>query len=334
MTELRHTIVADACGVHLATSAIPSCGPTEVLIQVQYSLISPGTERHYIAQLSRGGGTLALGYCAVGVVLSIGDRVDHVAVGELVIAMGWTIATHSSHIVAPRRLVARVPAGVPASHALLATLGATAVHAADRAAIDSSDRVLVVGLGAVGMLVGLACSNRGCAVSAWDRDANARQAARFWDHLDPAVPASKASVSVAFLCVDGDLGALVELVRPALDPRGNGARRPRIVNVGRLSGHLTLAPAFDNIDIINSSRCGAGYRDDEYHHGEREVPVVRGEHTVDENLRRSLDVVAQSRSIIDGLALHVHTPREALERYNSTSFFPPGFHLIDHGGRS
>jgi hypothetical protein len=328
--DARYTVTADGRGVRLARGPVPACGPTEVLLRVRYSLVSPGTERHYVTHLAGGSGELPLGYCVVGTVVERGARIDHVEPGQLAIAMGWTIATHSNYVVVPRRLVCPVPRGVRPDHALLATLGATAVHAADRADLVARDRVLVVGLGAVGSLMALVARDRGCEVWGWDRDPVTRGTRLCWRELDPAGPPGE-RITAVFLCVDGDLGALVDPVLPWLDPDGNGVRRSRIVNVGRASGHITLAPATGNIDLINASRCGAGYRDDAYHHGLRDAPVLDGEGTVDENLRRALAVIAAHAATLAGLALELHGPEQAVERYNSPGFFPAGFHLIDHG---
>jgi NADPH:quinone reductase len=328
----RYTLTAGGAGVRIVRGPVPPCAPTEVLLRVRHSLISAGTERHYVAQLAGGDDELPLGYCAVGTVVERGDRVDGVAPGELAIAMGWTIATHSDYVVAPARLVCGVPAGVRPEHALLATLGATAVHAADRAALVDRDRVLVVGLGAVGMLVALVAADRGCEVWGWDRDPAARAARVGWRELDPppVTGAPRGTITAAFLCVDGDLGALFDLALPLLDPEGNGARRSRVVNVGRATGAITLAPATGNVDLVNASRCGAGYRDDAYHHGLRDVAVVAGEHRVDDNLRRALDVVARNAASLDRVPFRYHTPVEALALYTGAGV-PSGVHLIDHG---
>lgn len=330
MIAERYTLTASGGGVRLARGPLPACRPTEAVVRVRYSLISPGTERHYVAELAGGDVELPLGYCAVGTIVERGADVDHVAPGQLVIAMGWTIATHSDYVVVPRRLLAPVPAGVLPEHAVLATLGATAVHAADRAALTARDRVLIVGLGAVGTLTAMVAADRGCEVWSTDRDPAARAAVQFGRAVDLAV-VRPPPIGAAFLCVDGDLGALLAAVVPLLDAGGDGAPRPRVVNVGRASGHLTLAPATGNVDLINASRCGAGYRDDAYHHGLRDVPVPAGEHTVEANLARALAVVAAHAPQLDPRGFHVLRPEEAVARYQAGLPFPAGFHLIDHG---
>lgn len=332
--DRRYTFVVNGRrGVELVHDDVPAPAATEVLLRVRYSLVSSGTERHYIRNLVASGGALALGYCTVGTVLARGDQVRHVSPGDIAIAMGWTIATHSSHVVVPTNLVAGVPDGLSLTHAVLATLNATAVHAADRATLTGDDKVLVVGLGPVGTLQAMVAAAYGCEVWAWDLDRATLESGKFWRPLDPANPpvAARGAITAVFLCIDADVTELFEKLLELLAADGTRRKRSRIVNVGRISSAIALGPATGNIDIINASRCGAGYRDDAFHHDRNSVAVVNGEHTVDDNLRRSLAIVATQAAGLDSLPLHVHTPVQALEHYNSAAFFPSGFHLIDHG---
>lgn len=327
----RYTLVAGRLGVRIVRDTIPVCGPTEVLLRVRYSLVSAGTETHYVTRSSQTGDTLALGYCVVGRVVQGGSAVDGVVAGDTAIGMGWTIATHSDYVLVPRKLVCRVDPGLEPERALLATLGATAVHAADRAALVAGDRVLVVGMGPVGMLVSMVAADRGCAVWAWDRDPERLRDHLFWRELDPFHPADRRlAMTAIFVCIDGNVSTLFPALVALLDPTGNGVSRSRIVNVGRIAGTIALSPATGNVDLINVSRCGAGYRDEDYHHGLRGVPVPGGEQTVDANLRRCLNIVAAHRQRLGGLEVRLHTPEQAVDHFNAGSF-PPGLNLIDHG---
>lgn len=330
----RYTLSAHGRrGVELVREAIPACGASEVLIRVRYSLVSPGTERHYVRSLAGRDESLALGYCAAGRVVACGTDIDHVAPGDAAIAMGWQLATHSSHVVMPTRLVVRIPDGLDLADAVLAPLTATAVHAADRARLTAEDRVLVVGLGPVGALLAMVATATGCAVSGWDLDRGACERAAFWQPLDAADPPAtvRGSITAVFVCVDADATALLAQLRGLLAPEGTPHHRSRIINVGRLRGSIALDPAAGNFDIINASRCGAGYRDDDYHHGRKAVAVVVGEHTVDDNLRRSLAIIAGQAAALARLRRHVHSPAQALALYHAAGGFPSGLHLIDHG---
>ncbi|MFK4490038.1 hypothetical protein [Bradyrhizobium sp. USDA 336] len=328
----RYTIVAEgASGVGLHWEDVPEIRDTEVRVRVRHSLVSPGTERHYISELRKSGGRLALGYCAVGAIVATGKLVEHVRPGDDVLAMGWNIATHSNYITVPRKLVCRVDRGTKLEHAVLATIGATAIHASDRARLEAGDRVLVVGMGLVGTMMALVAHASGCQVSALDRDATVVKRGIYWTPLDLDRPdLMDRPFSKIFLCIDSDVGGLFPRIAQLLDVNGNGRSRSKIVNVGRISGTLNLSPALGNFDIINASRCGAGYRDDLYHHGLKNVLVVSGEARVDDNLQRCLKIVSNSPSLLEQLNYGFYHLDEVLERYNSPEFFPAGINLISH----
>ncbi|AWV02721.1 oxidoreductase [Burkholderia sp. JP2-270] len=333
MTPTRYTLIADGPrGVRLHRENLPPLRDTEALVRVTYSLVSPGTERYYVAQLREQGGQLPLGYCAIGEVVAAGAAVHGVRPGERVVAMGWQIATHSDYIVVPRNLLCRADNALPARHAILAAIGATAVHAADRAALGAGDRVLVVGVGLVGTLMAIVAAAAGATVAATDRDRAALERAAAWTPFDLPDPPSVSGgcFDRIFICVDADLTPLFPRLAPLLDQEGRRGSRPKLVNVGRVTGRIDLSPALGNLDIVNVSRCGAGYRNDAYHHGLTDVPVVDGEAHVDRNLARCMAILTQAPAQLTRLAYRAYSVDEALLAYNSAGFFPPGINLITH----
>ncbi|MDN5929745.1 MAG: oxidoreductase, partial [Pseudonocardia sp.] len=88
-----------------------------------------------------------LGYCTSGTVESVGPDVAEFSPGDRVIAMGWGEAVHSSVVVVAFRLCRPVPPALSLPTAVVANLGATAVHAVDRATLAPDDEVIVVGAG-------------------------------------------------------------------------------------------------------------------------------------------------------------------------------------------
>lgn len=84
------------------------------------------------------------GYAAVGEVQN-GDRA-----GEIV----FSLFPHQTRFAVPARMALAVPADVPAARAVLAANMETAVNITWDAAISIGDRVVVIGCGAVGALVG------------------------------------------------------------------------------------------------------------------------------------------------------------------------------------
>ncbi|MCG7528210.1 3-hydroxyacyl-CoA dehydrogenase NAD-binding domain-containing protein, partial [Streptomyces sp. OfavH-34-F] len=131
----------------------PAPGPGELRVRAAWSLVSPGTELHYLDRSARTGEPFPLGYCSAGIVDAAGPGVTGFAPGDRVIAMGWGEAVHAGLITAGYRLCRKVPDGIDLADAVVANLAATAVHAVDRAGLAPGDEVAVVGAGIVGQLV-------------------------------------------------------------------------------------------------------------------------------------------------------------------------------------
>lgn len=143
--------------------ALPAPAAGEVLVETLVSAISPGTEMlFYRGQLAAGvavdtsiaalsGGLtypLKYGYACVGLVIGLGANVSDEWQGRLVFAFH----PHESHFCAPVSSLLSVPPGMEAERAALLPNAETAVNLAMDAAPLVGERVVVFGLGIVGLL--------------------------------------------------------------------------------------------------------------------------------------------------------------------------------------
>ncbi|MGW7279640.1 hypothetical protein ACWGIV_15295 [Streptomyces sp. NPDC054844] len=285
----------------------------ELRIRAAYSMVSPGTELHYLDRSARTGERFPLGYCSSGVVDAVGPDAPGFAQGDRVIAMSWGEAVHGDVITVPYRLCKRVPDGTDLADAVVANLAATAVHAVDRAELSAEDETVVVGAGMVGLLVAQVAAARGSRTTITDvRPARLRAAAELGlAARDGGVltedggPSSAAGPSPAggrcvFLCGAGDASATVaDAARWAARAPG----RPRLVGVGRFAAHIDFSVELGNLDIRYAARCGAGYRDPSYARGLTDVTAPPGEGTVTENLGRALGLVSSGHVRADRMGL-------------------------------
>ena len=184
----------------------PVPGPGQVLVQVAYSCISPGTElvtlgsrgslsmvrnvSGYAARLRKGWsvmrdqgvrtavrlaqqhltfGTLP-GYSCAGWVTELGEGIEDLAIGEPVACGGAGFASHAEAVAVPRNLVVPIPEGVDVAAAATVTLGAIAVQGVRRAEVELGGRVGVIGLGALGYLTVQLCRAAGARVLGVDLD--------------------------------------------------------------------------------------------------------------------------------------------------------------------
>jgi threonine dehydrogenase-like Zn-dependent dehydrogenase len=290
-------------------------GPGELRIRAAHSLVSPGTELHYLDRFADTAQDFPLGYCSAGVVDAVGPDSPGFAVGDRVTAMGWGEAVHGDVIVVPHRLCTPVPDDMDLADAVVATLAATAVHAVDRAVLRPGDETAVVGAGMVGLLVAQITAARGHRTTVVDlRPDRARTAAVLGldAHVGRDFPEDRATAPAeggrcVFLCVTGEAG---DTVAAAARWAARAPGRPRLVGVGRFTARVDFSVELGNVDIRYAARCGAGYRDPSYARGLTEVTAPEGEGTVTENLRRALDLIGAGAIRPDLLGL----PRLPLER--------------------
>jgi threonine dehydrogenase-like Zn-dependent dehydrogenase len=152
-------------------------GPTQVRLRTVASAISHGTELHlyrgtapfasrsfdpdtrvFTDDADTTGYPMPLGYELVGEVVERGPQVDEVAIGDLVHAA----VPHADEAVVdlahpdPLRYPAQpLPDGMPPETGLFTALTCVALFATHDAAIKLGDRVVVSGLGVIGLLVAI-----------------------------------------------------------------------------------------------------------------------------------------------------------------------------------
>lgn len=192
-------------GIVVEEVPAPCCLPGTVLVRVDHSCVSPGTElagvrgaavplwRRAVAhpgrlrralEVAAGGGVSGIrrvarsrrmavhpvGYSAAGEVLEVGEGVDGVRVGDRVACAGNQFAHHAAVIRVPRTLLAPVPDGVGPDAASTVALGAIALQGVRRAAPTLGETFVVLGLGALGQLAAQLLRAAGCSVVGVDPD--------------------------------------------------------------------------------------------------------------------------------------------------------------------
>ena len=136
---------------------LPAIKANEVLVRVESSLISPGTEtniftgRHSNLQRPNPGWPrfpFEPGYAAAGRVLQIGAEVKEIQVGNRVALP----CTHATHAISEPSKVTLIPEALSTEHATFAELGAIALNGVRIANIGLGDSVVVAGQGLIGLL--------------------------------------------------------------------------------------------------------------------------------------------------------------------------------------
>ena len=183
----------------------PQLSPGRVLVRVEASLVSAGTERTTVqfaqknivskarsrpdlvrmvldkarrdglistleAARSRLDEPMVLGYSCAGTVIEVAEDIVDIQVGSRVACAGGGHAAHAEIVSVPRNLVAAVPDHVSGDEAAYTTLGSIALHGLRLAQMQLGESVAVIGLGLVGLLAVQLARSAGCCVIGMDPD--------------------------------------------------------------------------------------------------------------------------------------------------------------------
>jgi len=189
----------------VAKTPAPSVTPGNVLVALQYSLISTGTEvaglqrsdktllqkvmdkpdnikkaLHLVKEKGlgkaidtvkmKGGSETPTGYSCAGRVVEVGKNIRDLKIGNLVACAGAGKANHAEFVSVPRNLTVKIPAGCTSADACSVTLGAIAMQGVRRADVRLGETVAVIGLGLIGQLTVQILKASGCRVIGVDID--------------------------------------------------------------------------------------------------------------------------------------------------------------------
>lgn len=231
---------------------VPQCPPGGLLVRVEHSLISTGTEamsiasggrrqplivkamqnphlvRKVLQKMSSIGlkETMALvksrtqaftptGYSAAGVVLAVAPGVLGFKVGDRVACAGAGIANHAEVVAVPQNLAVRVPDGLSSQEAAFVTLGAIAAQGVRRAGLQFGETAVVIGLGLIGLITVQLLKAAGCRVIGGDVLASRIDLARQLGMDDGVVIGGGADLAAVARNLTGGHGADAALITAA-----------------------------------------------------------------------------------------------------------------------
>ena len=189
--------------VALRDVVVPQCGNKRILVRTRHSLISLGTERSTIElgrksllgkaasrpdlvrrawdkakkegllktwreAMGRLDTPTPLGYSSAGVVVECGLAATDFSPGDRVACVGQGFASHAEFVSIPVNLATRIPEGVSDEEAAFGMLGIIALHGIRCANLSFGSRVVVMGLGLLGLLTIQMLRAYGCEVIAID----------------------------------------------------------------------------------------------------------------------------------------------------------------------
>lgn len=339
--------------IEVADVPAPALQPAHVLVRTSVSLISPGTERMLVefgkagwldkarrqpervrqvldkartdgvwdaieAVRARLDEPLALGYCNVGRVLSVGDEVYGFAPGDRVVTNG----AHAEVVSAPARLCARVPDAVGDEAAVFTVLGAVALQSIRLLQPALGERMAVFGVGPVGLLAVQLLRAHGCHVLAVDRLRPRLALARRFgaETVDLAAGGDPVAAGEAFSGGRGLDAALIATATHSHDPVRHAARacrpRGRIVLVGTAGLELSRDEFYrKELTFQVSCSYGPGRYDPDYEERGQDYPFGLVRWTAQRNFEAVLGLLADGRLDVAPLVTHRVPIAEAQRAY-------------------
>jgi 2-desacetyl-2-hydroxyethyl bacteriochlorophyllide A dehydrogenase len=299
--------------------------PTEVLVEIERTIISAGTELANYTGLdpdTRTPGRWCAypwnpGYGGIGRVMSIGADVDSVRVGDRV----YGRFLHATHAVINTawQFCVKIPESLDSTMAAFVRMGNVAISALQRAQVSLDDPVVVIGLGLVGNLAGQFFLGTGQRVIGLDLSEKRRQFARqtgFHAVLDPSETPTPESLLAAIKDVsEGRMPrAVVEAVGDSrLIELGIKlvANNGQVIMLGtpRAPYETNCTPFLDYAHRRGISIVGAL---------EWTIPLLKKQgpdHTTESNAELILRLIESGRLQVGPLCSHVIAPAELNDAY-------------------
>jgi predicted dehydrogenase/threonine dehydrogenase-like Zn-dependent dehydrogenase len=313
----------------------------DLVKQVLDKVRRDGLVRTATVALARLDTPVAPGYATAGTVLAVAPGVDDIVVGDRVACAGATYATHAEINYVPRNLMVPVPRRrtgeyVGFDEAAFTTVGAIALHAVRLGVPEIGQRVVVIGLGVIGLIATQILRAHGCHVFGIDLNPSRCDTSRALGADDAVGPmGAEAVVSRWSSGLGADLVIVAAATRgsdPAVLAAEIARERGRVVAVGATGLDLPRRTMYQKeLSLVVSRSYGPGRYDPDYEERGHDYPRAYVRWTERENMRTFLALVADGRVDVHPLVSHRYTIERGAEAYDTLEQGDTLGILIDYG---
>jgi predicted dehydrogenase len=329
---------------YVADVPVPTPGPGAALVQTRASLVSAGTERmvvafakqsllgkatsrpdlvHQVLNKTKREGLLtayeatmnkldqpmALGYSSAGTIIKVGEGLTGFRVGDRVACAGGGHAVHAEFANVPKNLMVPIPDSVDFEGAAFATLGAVAMQGFRLAEVQVGAKIVVIGLGLLGLMATGIATAAGCQVLGVDLDPQRVQLARAMGAQeavgrDQAVEAAQAftrgrGADAVLICADTDSNDPVNLAAEIARDKA------KIVAVGAVGLDIPRNLYYQKeLELIVSRSYGPGRYDPQFEEQGQDYPIAYVRWTETRNIEAFLDLLANKKLDVSPLITH------------------------------
>ena len=331
--------------VALRDVPVPQCGSKRILVRNRHSLISLGTERSTIElgrksllgkaaarpdlvrrawdkakkegllktwqeAMGRLDTPTPLGYSSAGIIEQCGIAATEFSPGDRVACVGQGFASHAEFVSIPVNLACRIPESVSDDEASFGMLGIIALHGIRSAKLTFGSKVVVLGLGLLGLLTIQMLRAYGCEVIALDPAQDKIALANklgFTDVTNETEDLRRlCDVQTAGYGADAVIITAASKDRSLVDQSIQLCRsKGRIVIVGTTDIHPDRNELWlKEIELVVSRAAGPGSLDPLYEIEGVDLPIGEVRWTQKRNLQEFLRLIADKK--IDVLSLITH----------------------------
>lgn len=266
-----------------------------------------------------------LGYSSAGVVLAVDTTVSEFKVGDRVACAGGGYASHADIIFVPKNLVVKVPDEVELDEAAYTTVGAIAMQGVRQVQPTLGEKVVVIGLGLVGLLAVQILKANGCRVFGVDIDPNNVELAKRLS-ADEACERSADVQALVYSFSEG-YGADAVVIAAATrssDPvslAGEIARdRSRIVMIGATGMNIPRPPYYmKELEFKLSRSYGPGRYDPSYEEKGNDYPIGHVRWTENRNMKEFVHLLKEKKVDVRSLTTHRFPIDDAARAYKLIS---------------
>jgi predicted dehydrogenase/threonine dehydrogenase-like Zn-dependent dehydrogenase len=305
---------------------VPAVGRNQVLVKVEYSLLSAGTEKSMIELMKKPLIKMAierkdlakqvidyakeagiastiqlvrsrldtwhlLGYSCAGTV----EKGEGFSKGDRVACLGTGFANHAEFIAVPKTLVCRIPDGVSSKDASFGGVGAIAMESVRRLAPTLGETHVVIGMGLIGKLAAQILRANGCRVIGIDLDKS--KAEKHSDYALTSPDAKEVYRLTQGLGADGVIIAASTKANLVNSSFALCRRRGRVVMLGVCDMAIDRAAMYEKeLELRMSTAFGPGYYDPEYEQKGLDYPASDVRWTAGRNMQSFLELLAAGKA--------------------------------------
>lgn len=262
---------------------------------------------------------VALGYSCAGRVVEVGAGVDGLKPGDRVACAGAGYATHAELNAIPKNLCVPIPDGVDDEDAAFVTVGAIALQGVRQAQPTLGERVVVIGLGLLGLITVQLLKANGCRVLGFDPVTAKGDLARSLG-ADAVCAEGLIEAADGFTSGRGADAVIITASTPSDEPANTAAAiarlKGRIVLVGMVGMHLSRDAFYKKeLDVRLSMSYGPGRYDPAYEERGHDYPFAYVRWTERRNMEAFLELIGEGRVTPKALVTHRFAIAEAENAY-------------------